>query len=1024
MFELLIQHKTEKNHLDFDDFDGNTALIVASFKGYLDFVVPLLRAGADVRAANKKGFTALMVAAQTGQCNLVTLLLQAGSEVNRANGEGWTALMLAANYGQCDVVKLLVACGAEIDQRDHISQTALMKASHNGDRNVVTLLLQTGADVNVATLEGWTALMAAAHSDQSDVVALLLQAGADTKYFNGEGLTALILAAQTGHCDVVKLLVVHGAEIDHQSSHTNRTALMQAAQKGHSDVATLLPQSGADVNAADVEGATPVMLAAEVGYCDVLTLLLKTGGNVNAADRDGWTALMVAAQHDHCHVMKILLEAGADVKASYGEGSTALMLAASSGYVDAARMLVDYGAEIDHGNRVARTPLMQGAQSGHFDVVKFLLKHKARTDQRDVDGSTPLIMAIRKGDCDVVALLLQTGADVNVAKMDGWTALMSASRGGLCDVVTLLVKAGADVNAASASRVTALMAAAFAGNYDVVKLLLEHTDNIDQPDINGNTPLMMASQCGHCDVVKLLLRAGADVNGGAVDYWSQCVTTGRLCYVGIEDQHDEFGVTPIFGSTPLIQACISCQWDVAKVLLDAGADAVHREKIGENALMYIIQGVLPGVCQRQEKVRKRLQQKILSDNTYSFLLDVSPFGTTPLSDLLMASLVYNQPASEEIILRYTIPDKVTKSYLYEVLPDRFFNSIKLVGSVLPAPYSGIEGKIALHTVGTALACKARIGIGTQNTSRLTNMLMQTPLHLLAMENHYLSRTWMVERISVIIQQGYSFSDRDINGRTSYHMACLLRNAQFLLCAVALDSDILHNMNIQDNVAQMAIDYIMLHWRKTDGFSLAELCSIAIGKSVLQRIDETPQTEMSSEADCMASVHFTWDKDVLASHFVSDMRSEMLLSIKKNLAKIALDSRKIKQMFENRTAGVARLNDKMEQSHIITVLGLLHCIGLEMQNSDELFECIPVLKGSVLEQTKCGALDEMDLSMKLINFTEQLKLDLTDSKTFQKQGKVQTKPRCSSKGSSSSSSSILFRNIHSWVTMEPKAVTME
>ena len=79
---------------------------------------------------------------------------------------------------------------------------------------------------------------------------------------------------------------------------------------------------------------------------------------------------------------------------------------------------------------------------------------------------------------------------------------------------------------------------------EVTRLLSEgHSPNVF--DEIGKTPLHYAAARGHLDVMRLLLASGADVNA-----------------------HDE----RIIGDTVLRAVASNCTFDVAKILVDAGAD--------------------------------------------------------------------------------------------------------------------------------------------------------------------------------------------------------------------------------------------------------------------------------------------------------------------------------------------------------------------------------------------------------------------------------------------------------------------
>jgi ankyrin repeat protein len=87
--------------------------------------------------------------------------------------------------------------------------------------------------------------------------------------------------------------------------------------------------------------------------------------------------------------------------------------------------------------------------------------------------------------------------------------------------------------------------AAQEGNLDDVKRLLAAGYQPNVFDELGKTPLHYAGERGHLDVMRLLLAAGADVNA-----------------------HDE----RVIGNTVLGDVAANCSFEVAKILVDAGAD--------------------------------------------------------------------------------------------------------------------------------------------------------------------------------------------------------------------------------------------------------------------------------------------------------------------------------------------------------------------------------------------------------------------------------------------------------------------
>src|SRR5579871_6453429 len=89
----------------------------------------LIRAGANVKAANRYGVNSLFLACQNGNAYLVEQLLKAGADPNAGATENETALMTAARAGALDAAKILLDHGAQTDARENWhGETALMFA--------------------------------------------------------------------------------------------------------------------------------------------------------------------------------------------------------------------------------------------------------------------------------------------------------------------------------------------------------------------------------------------------------------------------------------------------------------------------------------------------------------------------------------------------------------------------------------------------------------------------------------------------------------------------------------------------------------------------------------------------------------------------------------------------------------------------------------------------------------------------------------------------------------------------------
>jgi ankyrin repeat protein len=147
----------------------------------------------------------------------------------------------------------------------------------------------------------------------------------------------------------------------------------------------------------------------------------------------------------------------------------------------------------------------------------------------------------------------------------------------------LFLEAGIDVNLTNSNGATALMAAAQKGRIEIVTQLIAQKANLDLQGRDGATALWIAAESNQLDIVKALLKANADPNIQDHTGWSALM---RAVYQG-----NSKCVEAIAGKSRqevnrgLLIAAATGHTDVAKVLLDYGAEVDSRAEDGSTALM-------------------------------------------------------------------------------------------------------------------------------------------------------------------------------------------------------------------------------------------------------------------------------------------------------------------------------------------------------------------------------------------------------------------------------------------------------
>lgn len=199
--------------LDAANAEGASPLVVCAMeRAGSGALSALLRAGADVGAADQEGWGALHWAALLGHAHVLMQLLAAGSAVDARTGDGRSALHIAAAAGQTRVVQALLSAHptpANPNVRDASghSSTPLHLAAAAAHAAVARALLRSGADVTATDAAGDTPLHTCIKSWKADpwskrcfaTAAALLAAGADPAALNKAGETPLSLAATGEH---------------------------------------------------------------------------------------------------------------------------------------------------------------------------------------------------------------------------------------------------------------------------------------------------------------------------------------------------------------------------------------------------------------------------------------------------------------------------------------------------------------------------------------------------------------------------------------------------------------------------------------------------------------------------------------------------------------------------------------------------------------------------------------------------------------------------------------------------------
>ena len=221
-----------------------SALREATGKARLDAVQALVRAGAEVDAADELGRRASWLAAWNGRADILGVLLSAGAKVDSRTGFGDTPLHAAARFGGAAIVRALLAAGADPDATNSLGDTPLSCAAEapSAPAQVVDLLLDARAHIDHANAHGQTALMLATRNvlDKGSPSAFdrLVERGAALDLVDDEGRTALLHGILISNYDFARAIRLVDAGADPGvKDHAGRTAADYLARYSDIDAA-------------------------------------------------------------------------------------------------------------------------------------------------------------------------------------------------------------------------------------------------------------------------------------------------------------------------------------------------------------------------------------------------------------------------------------------------------------------------------------------------------------------------------------------------------------------------------------------------------------------------------------------------------------------------------------------------------------------------------------------------------------------------------------------------------------------
>ncbi|XP_033102510.1 ankyrin repeat and SOCS box protein 3-like [Anneissia japonica] len=318
--QILLNH--EETEVDWQTFEGETALYLAASGGHAEAVEELLKACATIDLANNESGTPLFQASNHNHEACVKLLLEYKANVNCVYFNGWTPLHTAAYGGHIGILKRLLKAGGKVTTVDDYNITPTFVAAQYGHADCLKILLDSGGDANTQAEDGATALYIAAQEGYSDCIRYLLDAGADPNLLTIDGCKPIHVAAEKNQLVSLELLLTV-SQLDYVKGASSWSPLHCTTVNGNIKAAKLILDHGCNVNTGFTnsinrptlpQDLSPLFHSFTLGATKLFDFLLSRGARLQcegeAVGGCYMYHLFVSGLKDSASAMKKLLNSG------------------------------------------------------------------------------------------------------------------------------------------------------------------------------------------------------------------------------------------------------------------------------------------------------------------------------------------------------------------------------------------------------------------------------------------------------------------------------------------------------------------------------------------------------------------------------------------------------------------------------------------------------------------------------------------------------------------------------------------
>ncbi|MFK7823455.1 MAG: ankyrin repeat domain-containing protein [Oligoflexales bacterium] len=300
---------------------------------------------------------------------------------------------------------------------------------------------------------------------------------------------------------------------------------------------------------------------------------------INHPNKKKMYPLEVAIQNEKTEILERLISVGANLDVTENLRTKVIHYIFKKNHKSLISRLVNSDRELNLLDDEGNTPLMTALKNGHKTLVISKISPRIAINQVNNNDETLLGFALETHDHSFLEMLLSLNADINQKtrfnSLDDSPVLPPLTYGIIVEdyklVEKLISSKKLDWEMTTESEETFVNTSTRLGRNEILSLLVRSGANYRQPDKQGNTPLINACKEKNEKIVKKLIALGTDINFANLDGRTAISYAIEMDSVSIVERLIN-AHADLSEKNYLFYAIINHSYQIAKILLDAGAD--------------------------------------------------------------------------------------------------------------------------------------------------------------------------------------------------------------------------------------------------------------------------------------------------------------------------------------------------------------------------------------------------------------------------------------------------------------------